>query len=122
MTLPSYDFYKNTYGGSKSESDFNIAIRKSGYYLDELTFGRDIPGEMTERSYYAACELADFIANSGAGQATAAGAIKSESVDGYSVTYATSESENVAQTGRAKAMSIAKQWLAYPVNLIYCGR
>ena len=111
MITPEYNFYKTKHGGRLSEEEFNINIQKATLYLEELTHGRNIPANMTARVLFAACELADFIAN----QTTKSGVIKSETVDGYSVTY-----DNAVT--QMKAQVIAQQWLTFPVNLIYSGR
>jgi hypothetical protein len=117
--LPDYIFYTSTYGGKLGEPEFVIGVAKAGLLLEELTFSRDIPFEMQFRFNYAACELTDFIASDSAGT-EARGAIKSENIDGYAVTYATGE--DIVETQKMKAISIAQQWLTWPINLLYCGR
>lgn len=79
----NYGFYNLTFGGNLIPSElFNRFLLKAQTYLEEITFGREIPPEYEERIPYALCEMAEvFFRNH-----TSFG-IKSENTDGYSVSY-----------------------------------
>jgi hypothetical protein len=126
IAVPTYEFYKTTYGGKLTEDDYAIAARKAAIRLDESTSSREIPADMIERSYFAVCELADYLKNftdMQSGVAVSSGMIKSESTDGYRVEYDTNPGTTVEITMSEsnQVASIASRWLAYPTNLLYRG-
>ncbi len=79
-----YGFYQSAYGGTLIPPElFNRLIFKAQTYLSNITRGRNIPDEYKAQASYALCEMAECYFNNGDGLP-----VKSESTDGYSVTYA----------------------------------
>ena len=90
----SYDYYTESFGGSIPEEDFAKVEAASEAAISYLTYlNGDIFAAEDDRVKRAVCAAAEVIYNSekssGSGKATGAAAIKSESNDGYSVTYVT---------------------------------
>lgn len=84
----TWEFYKNEYLGTMSETDFLRLSRKAGAYLDQVTFDR-IPADwetdtrLADRIRMACCAVADAYLLNEQG-----GGVASETNDGISVTYA----------------------------------
>lgn len=120
MAKPSindiWGFYTNAYGGNLPEEAFLQLANSVQMRLDELTFGREVPGNMEQRYMQTFCELLDF-KNQTQAALLQSGAIQSENIDGYSVSYR----DQARQMLLAEEARIAGQYLTYPVNLLYCG-
>lgn len=95
MDMPYADFayYTGTYlGTALSEQEFPACARKASILIDDLTFGRtgklsasQIPDAVRDAACSAAEIYADYLAKK---KATESGTVKSESNDGFSVSYA----------------------------------
>lgn len=87
MAYADYAYYKNTYKGTLSEADFERLSERASEYIDNRTDyflqEKGIPPKLADRVKRACCALADahYTNENGGGKS-------SESVDGYSVTYA----------------------------------
>jgi len=99
MDMPYADFayYTGTYlGTALSEQEFPACARKASILIDDLTFGRtgklsasQIPDAVRDAACSAAEIYADYLAKKNAAlKATKSGTVKSESNDGFSVSYA----------------------------------
>lgn len=99
MDMPYADFayYTGTYlGTALSEQEFPACARKASILIDDLTFGRtgklsasQIPDAVRDAACSAAEIYAEYLAKKNAAlKATKSGTVKSESNDGFSVSYA----------------------------------
>lgn len=111
MTIfADYDYYKSV-GGGLSEEEFSRIAAKASAYIDKITFGRASEHADDERVKRCCCELCDTLS-----AAISSGQIKqSESVGGWSVTYA--NSENTSEMSFARAA--CRVWL--PADWLYRG-
>lgn len=85
-----YDFYQGAYQGNLiPESDWPAAARDSSAYIDRITYGRLRHGAtVTDDVRMAVCAVAEVVYAHQQGKAErGSDGIKSENVDGYSVTY-----------------------------------
>lgn len=86
-----YTYYGGSFSGSLiSEGEYPSIERQAECYIDAITFNRLHNGcEVTEAVQNAVCAVADVIKSteSSAKAAETAVALKSESNDGYSVSY-----------------------------------
>lgn len=124
MAYATYEHYVAVYGGEViPEPAFPKMIRKASRYIDTFTFGR-IKKE-NEKDYPmlpdCACDMAEAIYNM-VGSTGKAKEKKSESTDGYSVSYVTELSDGTPaeETLRRKLYTIAKVYLQ-GTGLLYCG-
>lgn len=97
MAYADYSFYKNIYKGNKlSEADFERLSERASDYIDSRTdyvlYKSGIPPDMELRVQKACCALAETINSCESG-----GTKVSESVDGYSVSYAATAQRTTAQ-------------------------
>ena len=74
-----YTYYKETFGGTLSEDEFQKNLPKATAYLRGATHGRALPEETCVR--FCLCELCELLC-----QEKERG-IAAESCDGFSVTY-----------------------------------
>lgn len=111
-----WNFYANAYGGNLPNEAFLQLANSVQMRLDELTFGREVPDDMEQRYMQTFCELVDF-KNQTQAASLQSGAIQSENIDGYSVSYR----DQARQMLLAEEARIAGQYLTYPKNLLYCG-
>lgn len=81
-----YNFYREIYQGSLiPQENFSAAFLRAHAFLSSITCGRLTAENMTDNIRMAACAVAEvYFAQR---QAPCAAGIKSENVDGYSVTY-----------------------------------
>lgn len=88
MAYANYDYYRDEYHGSKiTEADYAQLSLQADAYIDALTFCRLRDGAaVTKWVQLAACAVADAIARYAVTDADANN-LKSESTDGYSVSY-----------------------------------
>lgn len=86
----NYDFYKNTLGGATIPKDkFQAVEAEAEAHISYLTYiNGDIFAVENDRVKLAVCSAADVIYNYKTSNTAGAG-VKSESNDGYSVTYVT---------------------------------
>lgn len=96
MAYADYTFYKGTYKGKLSEADFERLSERASDYIDSRTdyilHKSGIPPDMELRVQKACCALAETINSCESG-----GTKVSESVDGYSVSYAATAQRTTAQ-------------------------
>ena len=117
----SYDYYSQTFGGTLSEADFKKAEAKAEAVIGYLTYiNGDIFAKEDNRVMLAVCAAAETIhyhnTQTSANGNQAAG-VKSESNDGYSVTYVTE-----AQDGQTAEELLRKKVLeAIRVYLLPTG-
>ena len=93
----TYEYYKSTFGGSLAEDVFTKAEAKAEAHIRYLTYvNGDIFATEVDSIKQAVCTAAEVIYNNekaaSAAGGTAAG-IKSESNDGYSVSYVTEQTD-----------------------------
>lgn len=115
-TYVEYAFYEQEYGGTGIGRDaFPSAALQASQYLKYVTLGRSEQYEGEELKY-AACAIADvYHAVFGdAGNADDTADKKSESTDGYSVSYVTQgrDGETKENLFRKKAYECVRLWLA----------
>lgn len=106
-----YDFYISQYGGKViSESDFATASLQATQYLKYITLGRSENYSWDELKY-AVCAVAEAY---NAVFGVAGNAKKSETTDGYSVSYVqqSQDGESKESLFKRKAYESAKLWLA----------
>lgn len=87
MAYADYTFYSGTYMGTLPQAEFERLAERASDYIDSRTnyaFISSIPEVLQARVKKACCAVADAM------QINASGVKQSESVDGYSVTYASS--------------------------------
>lgn len=109
-----FSYYKNTYHGSQiKEEEFGNAECEAEAYVNAVTFGRirklsDIPDCVKNAVCAAAEEMHIYLERKKS-------PVKSESNDGYSVTYAdvVSDSECTRNMNRRVKMHLANTGLAY---------
>lgn len=93
MPYADYDFYKNTFFGSKlSEDDFLYFAARASEYIDSK-FGENAADE--ERLAKVCCALAEVIYNEEPGKV-----VSSEKVGDYSVTFAANASQSASLESR----------------------
>lgn len=131
-----YKYYREVYGGGLSEAAFKAAEPKAEAELRYLTY---INGDVFEKTdpaiqnaLCAAIDLVDAAAqDASASQGTAGAAgIKSESNDGYSVTYISDaqEGQTAAQALRTRITEAVRVyllptgWLSRRLGCGRCGR
>lgn len=109
----TYQYYTDEFGGSMPEKQFMQNERKAEVYIRQITYIHgDIFSEEVEGVKDAVCAVADaFYSVAGT---FSQGALKSENTDGYSVTYATEQSD-----GQTKEELLQKKayHAAYPYLL-----
>lgn len=123
-TYADYAFFIEQYGGAMDEESFRKAIIGASQYIRYITMNRSDNTD-AEEIKYAACAVADvyystIIAEEN-GNSKALGK-KSETIDGYSVTYVTdrADGETAEIFFKKKAYEAVKQWLG-PIGLLYKG-
>lgn len=112
----TYQYYTDEFGGSMPEKQFMQNERKAEAYIRKITYMHgDIFSEEVEGVKDAVCAVADaFYSVAGTFGQTGQGVVKSENTDGYSVTYATEQSD-----GQTKEELLQKKahHAAYPYLL-----
>ena len=93
----SYEFYTETFDGSLTKADYRKYELRAEAYIRYLTYvNGDIFAEEDDRVKMAVCAAAEVIAETAkasSGEALTGRTLKSESTDGYSVTYADGPSD-----------------------------
>ena len=83
-----YSYYKDNFGGSMPEESYTAAERKAEACISCLTYlNGDIFATEDDRVREAVCAAADVIREDKERRANGSTGLKSESNDGYSVTY-----------------------------------
>lgn len=109
-----YAFYSQAYGGKVSSEDFTKLEIQASSIVDYHTFNRVT--DINDKIRFAVCELIDYLK-----QLEDAGGkeVSSESVGGYSVTYATNS--NTQDPIKKKQRDIILKYLGN-TGLMYRGR
>lgn len=116
MVYATYQHYKDEYCGTAipSEKEFQNVIRKASQHIDNFTFGRITEENAGEYASLpdCACDMAETIYNL-TGSTGKMKEKKSESIDGYSVTYVTEGTDGnpAEKTLQKKLYSIARVYL-----------
>jgi hypothetical protein len=101
----NYDFYKDTFGGSIPEDKFKAVEVEAEAHISYFTYiNGDIFATESDRVKLAVCSAADVIYNYKANQTAGNAGLRSESNDGYSVTYVTE-----AQDGQTAEEALRKK-------------
>ena len=101
----SYDYYSQTFGGQLSEDDFKRAEAKTGAIISYLTYlNGDIFAAENDRVKLAVCAAAETVHYQTDAAGTLAAGVRSETNDGYSVTYVAE-----AQDGQTAEMLLRKK-------------
>lgn len=82
INYADYQFYKETYKGSLSDSLFNSLIPKASREIDKVVNRELQEADINNKVKFVACELVDFLNNN-----SDKGALSSVSIDGVSKTY-----------------------------------
>ena len=118
MQYADYNWYIFQFWGTKlNENEFNHYALKASAKVDHYTFGRAAKATDTDTVYRiknAVCAVAEKIAQYEAERLVEG--VKSESNDGYSVTY----SDDVYDTTEHTIYATIYDWLA-PTGLMYRG-
>ena len=125
MAYADYAFYSGTWHGTMPEADFDKWADRASLEIDRVTFDRaaDAPDSMSKRLQLCCCALADQLEAGAALDAkTQAGAVASENVDGYSVSWRDGGTPAEMRADRRSILSgICSDYLTYPENLMYTG-
>ena len=110
-----YTFYVENYGGDLiPDKKYGVAALNATQYIKYVTLGRS-EKYVGEELKYATCAVAEAyaLAYNLTGSKNAAGQIKSENTDGYSVSYVTQAKDGESQEDlfKRKAYSAIKHWL-----------
>ena len=117
-----YTFYADIYHGEMEEADFERHALSASQYIRNITHGKS-DGYDGDELKYAVCESSDVLyeldQKMGAGSS---GEKKSESTDGYSVSYVVEgkDGETVLELAGRKIGNIIRKWLL-PTGLLYAG-
>ena len=99
MMYVSFDFYQQEYGGTMPEIEFVRAEHRAEAFLRSVTYLQgDVFDKPNSLIQFAVCAAADVYYASLAAQERQAeqgrsGTVRSENIDGYSVTYATDQAD-----------------------------
>lgn len=99
-----YAYYKDSFGGDLTAEEFNRYARKAERFLNYVIMG-EIP-EVTEQVKNAVCAAAEAVAEIRGGVANIPQGIKSESTDGYSVTYKDYNADELAEREKKKKSNV----------------
>lgn len=110
-----YTFYVETYGGDLiPDEKYRMAALNATQYIKYVTLGRS-EKYVGEELKYATCAAAEAyaVAYNLTSSNNTAGQIKSESTDGYSISYVTQtkDGETQEELFKRKAYSAIKHWL-----------
>ena len=121
MAYAIHEYYKNTFGGSLiPEPLFGRCINLSSRYIDRFTFARIVNPDEVPGLSDCACEMAEIIYRTkfyDSGREK-----KSETTDGYSVTYVTESVDGQAseEVLCRKLYEVCKLYLS-STGIMYCG-
>lgn len=116
-TYSTWVFYSETYHGSVPEAVYQQKAILAAMEIDRLTMGKAItaPATMTERLSLCECHMVDVMAASDA--LGLAPGVTSMSNDGLSVSMGGSAASAQAE----ELAGIARSYLIFPENLLFCG-
>lgn len=108
----NYEFYTCKANGTASVDQFNANVNEASFFLQRLTLGKsDL--EQPEALQFATCAIVDMYIEEKAKETSGNGKKKSETTDGYSVSYAieTKDGELLDELLDRKALNIARKYL-----------
>lgn len=107
-----YEFYKEKANGTALKDVFNAEVLEASFFLQYLTMGKS-DKDQPEALKYAVCKIADMYIQEKTQRNNAAGSIKSESNDGYSVSYSVEQKDGelLEELLARKASDIARKYL-----------
>ena len=115
-----YNFYTDEYLAGRSETvteaDFTFYAHEASRVIDEYTFGNIDPDNVPEEVRLCCCEIAEMIFRQE--QSSQNEGVSSESVQGWSKSYESSESRR--ETSRRTQRDIIRKWLS-GTGLLYSG-
>jgi hypothetical protein len=115
----TYEYYTNDFCGGLPEPEYDKYAQDAAFEIDRLTFGRASGASATMKDKLAFCEcrmIESIRAADSIGVTTTAG-VSGVNNDGYSVSFQT----DAAAAYRRELEGIAKRYLTFPANLMYCG-
>ena len=125
MAYANWYFYNRTWHGSMTAQEFERWSARASLEIDRATQGRAAAASESMRDALAqcCCALADHLEAWAAQDAkTQAGAVASENVDGYSVSWRDGGTSAEMRADRQAVLSgICSDYLTYPENLMYTG-
>ena len=118
LVYADYEFYRNTYQGEMDEKDFQRYVVSATSYIRYLTMGKADAFSGNELKY-AVCEAADIYLSAVCSEKADQGIKKSETTDGYSVSYVVEgkDGETKEMLANRKAYGVIRRWLL-PTGLL----
>ena len=117
-----YDFYTTEYLAGKSAAvtaaDFPYYARQASAVIDRYTHGNINSDDVPEQVRYCCCELVEIMCRSDGSKASKKDGISSESVQGWSQSYESSEDRRNAL--RSSQKDCIYKWLSN-TGLLYSG-
>lgn len=117
-----YNFYTNEYLAGKSAAvtaaDFTFYARQASAVIDRYTHGNINADSVPEQVQYCCCELAELIHTADTSEAAKKAGISSESVQGWSQSYESSDARKTAL--KSSQRECIYKWLAN-TGLLYSG-
>ena len=89
-----YQYYKEVYKGTMPETSFERFVVAASAYIKKITFDRVDINEVPEEVKYASCAVCDVMHDIDSAK-VAGKTVKSETNDGYSVSFVTEADANV---------------------------
>ena len=123
MVYANWVFYNRVWHGELTAQEFERWSTRASLEMDRVTNGKaaGAPDTMTDALAQCCCELAEAMwQQDQAASASCGGAVASENVDGYSVTYRES-SGGLDAAAENTRLNIYRKYLCCPVNLMYTG-
>lgn len=113
-----YAYYKDSFGGALTAEEFNRYARKAERFLNYVIMGKI--SDVTEPVKNAVCAAAEAVTEIRESVQNIPQGIKSESTDGYSVTYNNYNAEELAEREKRAMYKAIKQELS-GTGLLYQG-
>lgn len=113
MVTVDYTYYTGTYGGQLSQAQFNAHVNKATMYVDNMIMGRAVPTASLNLVKNAICAVTDESVR------TANGVVSSATNDGYSETYAVTQTQSEALYSTA-SLYLARTGLLFRGGLPRC--
>ena len=117
-----YNFYTTDYLAGKSaavaESDFQYYARKASSEINNYTHGNIKADNIPDEVRYCCCEIAEAMCSSDTSEAAKKAGVSSESVQGWSQSYESSEAQKTALRGSIR--ECIYRWLSN-TGLLYSG-
>jgi len=113
-----YAYYKDSFGGALTAEEFNRYARKAERFLNYVVMGKI--SEVTEPVKNAVCAAAEAVGGNRGGVGNIPQRNKSETTDGYSVTYKDYNADELAEREKRAMYKAIKQELS-GTGLLYQG-